>query len=176
MKSTDSQVNFVRRKFKHVLRTIEHTFRLAPGVSVNGILEEGLITEEQTGYKLIGLGTASDGAIIDASILMNEIYSDIEALEWNLSRFWRHEPLELMDLTYMTAPAIERWERMQYHWAQMFTSKMKSVSEVAEIPEEQMEVMPDGRLRIFTEFRGQAVEMFVEANEWRWRNIVSPGH
>jgi hypothetical protein len=84
------------------MRTFEYTFNLGAAATVTGTVQESDLSPQRKGFKLLRLGTASDGAGVDASIVMGDVYPDLQALEWNLSRSRRGQPADLMDLIDLT--------------------------------------------------------------------------
>ncbi len=71
-------------------------------------------------------------------------------------------PIDLRRLD-LSVRAAKAWFEKSVVIAESLITKYKS----SDIPDEQAEILPDGRLRIFLEIENKVIaEMFVPASEW----------
>jgi len=80
----------------------------------------------------------------------------------------RGEPqLTLLDRILLSTSAYHAWRRT----AESVDPAILARIDPEDIPDEQAEKMPDGRLRIYVEYQHRILaEMFIPPDEWRWRD------
>lgn len=160
-----------RHNEKAEMHTFMHTFDLSPSTTADGLIEEVEITPTKRGYRLVKLSPCSDGRSLDASIVLGETYTGLSAIEWNLVRARKGSTLDLMDMVDISLPALDRWNEVIDRGIDNLgaSGAIRSLSDVANVPDEQLEVLPNGELRIFVMSLRTTIEMRIAPTEWHWK-------
>lgn len=155
---------------QHSPGTMKHTFRLDPETTVTGLLQEVEVVPGRPGYKLTMLEAASNGKHVDASTIMNEPFFDIPAIEWNLVLAYRGRELDLLDMTSISVGARDRWFKLSDETVRelIASGHITSRAQIDAMPDERLEVLPNGELRMFTTVVGRTIEMNIPRGEWCW--------
>lgn len=150
--------------------TMKHTFRLDPETTVNGLLQDTEVVPGRPGYKLTTLEAASNGKRVDASTIMNVPFFDIPTIEWNLVLAYRGRELDLLDMTSISLGARDRWFKLGDKTVRelIASGHITSRAQVDAMPDERLEVLPNGELRMFTTVVGRTIEMNIPRSEWCW--------